>query len=85
MGQHTCSSKVNDAASFREFDRGSPSKAAFLVAGLSGGDKSEAGVVLVSPLEKTSDSSTSLSKMGSFLWLFGDIDMIANTGVILKQ
>lgn len=49
----------------------------FLATGLSGGDSSEMGVSFVSPVERSSESSAYLSKMGSFLWLSGDSAMVA--------
>lgn len=73
----TCSSSDNDAARLRDFNRPSSTllNAAFLLVGLSGGDNSELGVVLVSPLERSSESSPYLSKMGS-LRLSGESDIV---------
>ena len=72
----TCSSNDNDAARLRDFAFGSDLiKGAFFRAGLPGGDISEAGVVLVSALDLSSDMSSPcavISHIGSFRWLFGE-------------
>lgn len=65
----TCSSKDNDAARIRDFAMGSSLfKEAFFSVGLLGGEISDAGVVLVSALDRSSDMSSpcaAISHIGS--------------------
>jgi hypothetical protein len=52
--------------------------AEFLLIGLSGGDSSELGVVFVFGLERSSESSATLSKTGSLICISGDSDILVD-------
>ena len=78
----TCSSSDREAARVLDLERPSITtllNAAFLLVGLSGGDSSVFGVVLVSAYEGSpvsSDSFSNLSKIGPRTSLSGESDMI---------
>jgi hypothetical protein len=73
----TCSSSDSDAARLREFARPLDLfKETLLMVGLSGGERSELGVLLATAVERSSESSHCLSNMGSLIWLSGDSDML---------
>jgi len=73
----TCSSRDSDAARLRDLALLSTVfRVALLLVGLSGGDSCEAGVMLVSAVDRASESSPYLSNMGSLLWLSGESDIL---------
>lgn len=77
MEAQTCSSSDRDAARLRDFARLSTLfREALLVIGLSGGDNSELGVVLVTAVDRSSESSHCLSNIGSLIWLSGESDIL---------
>ena len=78
----TCSSNVSDAAKVRDFVL--LSRTAFLLAGLSGGENSELGVVFSSverPVERSSESSKSLSKTTSLTRLSDESDIFSESRI----
>lgn len=73
----TCSSSDSEAARVRDLVRPSTVllKSAFLVVGLSGGESSVFGVMLISAFDGSSDSFSNLSKIGPRTSLSGESDM----------
>lgn len=77
----TCSSRVKEAARLRAFALLSSASVILLAVGLSGGDNSEFGVSFVLLLDRSSESSAYLSKIGSWIWLSGD--SAGDSGILL--